>query len=216
MSRIIWNKGNPIVIFNQHVLEAKKVLRKLSKEELFEYGKKIGIPNYETLRRGSLLRECLALVANNFKKDWKAKYGWDLDDARDHKKLAARIGEIKIKKRQAMNTSMLDAMKPFVDKEPSKELANELREAAVEVAEKFGSTNIPDSDKLYQLVYEAREKIEQEAKDNKEVPAENITWQKAKALLGDEGYKAAKESGEGITEDEERLTYVGKKWYLHA
>jgi len=160
-----WDYTNPILLLNQHVLEAKKSLRVLDKEELPQAAKILGVGNWATLRRGSLLRACLAVKSIAFKKDWEDHYGWPVDDGRDSAKLMHHIAKLKRANQSSDHSEVED--KP-----------EEENEAATE--------------------------------------PESISWQKAKKLLGEEKYLQAKESGEGVAEDGQKLSYVDKKWYLYS
>jgi len=113
-TRTIFNKNHPITIYNQHIQDVKKVVRKLTKKELPEHAANIGV-DPTGMHRGSLLRAILAKVATDFKKQWKERYGWDLEDARDQEKLKGHIQNAKIAHQKKIEEALAKDFMWFVD-----------------------------------------------------------------------------------------------------
>ena len=215
--RTTWNQSNPIRVFNDHLLDAKRHLRSLSNEDLKRFAIDSKIPGHEGLKRGSLIRLCLAAVSIAFKAEWKERYGWDFDDARDNEKLRRHLANMKQSRQLQLKKELAENLKQFIGKDKSDELDTQMRTVAQEVYTKYASTYVPSTSDLHEMVEALAKQAEETAKANKEAEGEVISWQKAKGILGSELYEAAKHSGEATSTDgQQRVTYVDKKWYLHA
>ena len=231
-TRTNFNKNHPVYIHNAHMQEAKNALRKLNNNDVRDYFSKLELIHTGTFKRSEFIRLILAETSIRFKKQWKERYGWDLDDARDQKLLEKRLEETRLNHQQKLSDKMAEDFNYFVaelegrkkedlDEEELETMEANMIKVATSIHESFNSKTVLTAEDLWDLVYsmqEAKEVAKEQKTIEEEPPIEKghefISWQKAKNLLGDK-YEEAKEiDGCYLTDDGSEIHRIGTSWTL--